>query len=156
MALYHHVYRVCHIATELVKGLNEKHEAEPVKGPDGEHLDQPLIPPKDVLCVQIAALCHDLGEGNKISWVCMYCNASVTVADESQSICMHDFHKGHGPFSHLLHEKFLQENDSNPAVGETLETWRKVYSCTYSINSHMILVLRLMNHFYRMHACMTA
>ena len=137
--LYITMYRVCHIATELVKGLNEKHEAEPVKGPDGKHLDQPLIPPKDVLCVQIAALCHDLGEGNKISWVCMYCNASVTVADESQTICMHDFLKGHGPFSHLLHEKFLQENDSNPAFGdETSETWRKVQLPTINKHSHMI------------------
>ena len=65
--IFHSQCRVCHIATDLVKGLNEKHKAEPVKGPDGKPLkDEPLIPPEDELCVLIAALCHDLGE--KCAW----------------------------------------------------------------------------------------
>ena len=54
--------RICHIAAELVKGLNKKHSEEPAKRPNGEQLEQPLIPPKDELCVLIAALYHDLGE----------------------------------------------------------------------------------------------
>ena len=39
-------YRVCHIAGELLKGLAEVHK----------------IDDDDILCVQIAALCHDLGK----------------------------------------------------------------------------------------------
>ena len=48
---FHAVYRVCHIAGELINGLNAAHCDSPKK----------QIKPEDALCVQIAALCHDLG-----------------------------------------------------------------------------------------------
>ena len=47
-----HTCRVCHIAGELIKGLNAQCDDE---------YDDRYIEPEDALCVQIAALCHDLG-----------------------------------------------------------------------------------------------
>ena len=150
-ALFSDACRVCHIATELVKGLNEKHKAEPVKGPNEKPLkDQPLIPPKDELCVQIAALCHDLGEKNKISWACMYCNASVTVAESRLYACM-IFIKDMDHFHICYMRNFCKRMT---VILQLVRLWKhgERYSYTYSINSHMILVLRLMNYFHRMHA----
>ena len=49
--------RVCHIAGELMKGLMKLHY-------DGDKADceQLIITRDDSFCVQIAALCHDLGQ----------------------------------------------------------------------------------------------
>lgn len=52
-----HTCRVCHIARELIKGLN----TQCARG------DDQYIEPEDALCVQIAALCHDLGNFDKIN-----------------------------------------------------------------------------------------
>ena len=57
---------MCYIAGELVKGLNGD---APLEQDDniGESLH--LISEKDALCVQIAALCHDLGK----MWSIFFC-----------------------------------------------------------------------------------
>ena len=47
------LYRVAHLAGKLVEKLRDQQE-----GQEGPH----IIDSKDVLCVKIAALCHDLGE----------------------------------------------------------------------------------------------
>ena len=41
------------------------------------------------------------------------------------NVCMHDFHEGHGPFSHL-HDKVLQKPDEREA--SEICNRRKVYS----------------------------
>ena len=52
----YHIHSVCYIAGELVKKLKQQHPK--------------LVDDKDVLCVQIAALCHDLGEYNAVYTSC--------------------------------------------------------------------------------------
>ena len=62
----HLIYRVCHLAGEMVEMLKRQldHEKE-------RHSDIVPINEKDVLCVKIAGLCHDLGKIAELSLVCI-------------------------------------------------------------------------------------
>ncbi|KAK3514452.1 hypothetical protein QTP70_018412, partial [Hemibagrus guttatus] len=88
---FEHSIGVCHLAGELVNSLK-------AQGQD--------ISSKDILCVQIAGLCHDLGDKIYFS------------------------NEGHGPFSHLfeevtmeLSEKLVSEKGESE-ITKALKNWK--------------------------------
>ena len=64
-----------------------------------------MITEKEVLCVEIAGLCHDLGELTSNACLKKVCFGGFT------SINLHHIHlfSGHGPFSHLFDFRFYRE-----------------------------------------------
>ncbi|KAM4738332.1 deoxynucleoside triphosphate triphosphohydrolase SAMHD1-like [Anableps anableps] len=59
---FEHSIGVAYLAGELVKALHEKN-LEDMKNPNKKEVSDLNITPADILCVQIAGLCHDLGHG---------------------------------------------------------------------------------------------
>ena len=69
--------RVCHLARQLLESLQRRHNDE---------LD---LTDEDILCVQMAGLCHDLGECGCVSVCCVFvyiCLALKSVC-EFDSVC---------------------------------------------------------------------
>ena len=69
---------MCYLAGEFVKTLAKNRDLG--------------ISEKDILCVQIAGLCHDLGKNTVII---LYIYIYVCV-------CVIELYVGHGPFSHVF------------------------------------------------------
>ena len=76
---------------------------------------------KDVLCVKIAGLCHDLGKVVELSLVCIY----FTNMKLSITLVLPHPPQGHGPFSHVFDGRFI------PAVIE--DEWKVSLFCTYTL-----------------------
>ena len=110
--MYSNMYSVCHIAGELLKELD-----------GGVHTDT------DILCVQIAALSHDLGE-------CL-----IETIATLQVLCFIN-NSGHGPFSHVydtLVEEYCLEADIQ--LTERQKKLMKVIVIVSLITSNKVFLL---------------
>ena len=66
-------YRVCHLAGVFAKSLKEKltKDAELISISDTEERKLYSFEDEEIMCVQIAGLCHDLGIIITIIHICM-------------------------------------------------------------------------------------
>lgn len=112
-------YRVGHLAGELVKALRAKQLEEPSLNSES------LINDRDVLCVQIAGLCHDLGKSYTVFQYYMHYIEDVR--------WLH----------HVVHAPLLQTSCSVWKLEETVFSWKftKVLITKYNqIGFYLIFV----------------
>uniref|UniRef100_A0A7N5ZQM4 HD/PDEase domain-containing protein n=1 Tax=Anabas testudineus TaxID=64144 RepID=A0A7N5ZQM4_ANATE len=90
---FEHSLGVAYLAGELAQALKTKHDEE------GEN----LIDEKDILCVQIAGLCHDLGE----------CNIFTI---KIRSTCHYHYYISHEQISIEMFDHLVEENGLKPVM----------------------------------------
>ena len=64
------LYRVCHLAGEFIKNLQQKNMRF-IPGTEISEADKLNITHEEEMCVRLAGLCHDLGMNNELLfWMC--------------------------------------------------------------------------------------